>query len=85
MTSSIQADMLPSIYPAFPEHPEFDIFASMDPAKEVGDDFYDFFLGKWPLHTRLHHTACHASGKTILTYDGLDRVTNRNLKVYVIL
>jgi serine phosphatase RsbU (regulator of sigma subunit) len=44
MASSIQADMLPSIYPAFPERPEFDIFASMDPAKEVGGDFYDFFL-----------------------------------------
>ena len=36
--------MLPSIYPAFPERPEFDIYASMDPAKEVGGDFYDFFL-----------------------------------------
>ena len=44
MASSIQADMLPSIYPAFPERPEFDIYASMDPAKEVGGDFYDFFM-----------------------------------------
>ena len=44
MASRIQSDMLPSIYPAFPECPEFDIFASMDPAKEVGGDFYDFFL-----------------------------------------
>ena len=44
MASSIQADMLPNIYPAFPEREEFDIFASMDPAKEVGGDFYDFFL-----------------------------------------
>ena len=44
MASGIQSDMLPSIYPAFPERPEFDIFASMDPAKEVGGDFYDFFL-----------------------------------------
>ena len=44
MASSIQADMLPSIYPAFPERCEFDIYASMDPAKEVGGDFYDFFL-----------------------------------------
>ena len=42
--SGIQAEMLPSIFPAFPERPEFDIFASMDPAKEVGGDFYDFFL-----------------------------------------
>ena len=44
MASSIQADMLPNIYPAFPDRPEFDIYASMDPAKEVGGDFYDFFL-----------------------------------------
>ena len=44
MASSIQADMLPNIYPAFPERPEFDVYASMDPAKEVGGDFYDFFL-----------------------------------------
>ena len=44
MASSIQADMLPNIYPAFPDRCEFDIYASMDPAKEVGGDFYDFFL-----------------------------------------
>lgn len=42
--SSIQSAMLPNIYPAFPEREEFDIYASMDPAKEVGGDFYDFFL-----------------------------------------
>lgn len=40
----IQASMLPCIFPAFPERHEFDIFASMNPAKEVGGDFYDFFL-----------------------------------------
>ena len=44
MASRIQSDMLPNIYPAFPERPEFDIYAKMDPAKEVGGDFYDFFL-----------------------------------------
>ncbi|MBQ7671013.1 MAG: SpoIIE family protein phosphatase [Clostridia bacterium] len=44
LATRIQADMLPNIYPAFPERPEFDIFASMNPAKEVGGDFYDFFL-----------------------------------------
>jgi serine phosphatase RsbU (regulator of sigma subunit) len=42
--SNIQAHMLPNIYPAFPERPEFDIYATMNPAKEVGGDFYDFFL-----------------------------------------
>jgi sigma-B regulation protein RsbU (phosphoserine phosphatase) len=36
--------MLPCIFPAFPDRAEFDIYASMLPAKEVGGDFYDFFL-----------------------------------------
>ena len=40
----IQASMLPCIFPAFPERKEFDIYATMDPAKEVGGDFYDFFM-----------------------------------------
>ena len=44
MAAKIQADALPNIFPAFPEHSEFDIFAGMTPAKEVGGDFYDFFL-----------------------------------------
>ncbi len=44
LATRIQADMLPNIYPAFPDRKEFDIFATMDPAKEVGGDFYDFFL-----------------------------------------
>ena len=44
MASSIQSDMLPNIFPPFPELEEFDIFASMDPAKEVGGDFYDYFF-----------------------------------------
>ena len=44
LATRIQADMLPNIFPAFPDRQEFDIYASMDPAKEVGGDFYDFFL-----------------------------------------
>ena len=44
VATKIQADMLPSRFPAFPDRADFDIFASMDPAKEVGGDFYDFFL-----------------------------------------
>ena len=44
MATEIQTSMLPSIFPAFPERAEFDIHASMDPAKEVGGDFYDFFM-----------------------------------------
>ena len=44
VATQIQASMLPCIFPAFPEREEFDIYASMQPAKEVGGDFYDFFL-----------------------------------------
>ena len=44
LAQRIQADMLPNIFPPFPERKDFDIYASMDPAKEVGGDFYDFFL-----------------------------------------
>lgn len=44
VAARIQADMLPRIFPAFPERKEFDIYAIMHPAKEVGGDFYDFFF-----------------------------------------
>ena len=44
MGSRIQASMLPHEFPPFPDRREFNIYASMDPAKEVGGDFYDFFL-----------------------------------------
>ena len=40
----IQRSMLPCIFPAFPDRNDFDIYAIMDPAKEVGGDFYDFFF-----------------------------------------
>ena len=40
----IQEEMLPSTFPPFPDKSEFDIYAVMDPAKEVGGDFYDFFM-----------------------------------------
>ncbi len=40
----IQMSMLPSKFPAFPDRTEFDIFAELTPAREVGGDFYDFFF-----------------------------------------
>ncbi len=40
----IQLSALPSVFPPYPDHSEFDIFASMDAAKEVGGDFYDFYF-----------------------------------------
>lgn len=44
IAARIQRSMLPSKFPAFPNRNEFDIHALMRPAKEVGGDFYDFFL-----------------------------------------
>ncbi len=44
VAATIQKDMLPTVFPPFPERNEFEIYASMDPAREVGGDFYDFFL-----------------------------------------
>ena len=43
MARDIQTSALPQTFPAFPDRPEFDLYASMTPAKEVGGDFYDFF------------------------------------------
>lgn len=44
VATSIQANMLPRIFPPFPEKKEINLYATMHPAKEVGGDFYDFFL-----------------------------------------
>ena len=44
VATEIQESMLPNIFPAFPEYNSFDIYAVMHPAREVGGDFYDFFL-----------------------------------------
>ena len=40
----IQSSMLPCIFPPYPDRKEFEIYATMQPAKEVGGDFYDFFM-----------------------------------------
>jgi sigma-B regulation protein RsbU (phosphoserine phosphatase) len=40
----IQMSMLPRVFPPFPERKEFELFAIVDPAREVGGDFYDFFF-----------------------------------------
>ncbi|MBQ1878242.1 MAG: SpoIIE family protein phosphatase, partial [Erysipelotrichaceae bacterium] len=44
VAAQIQRGTLPSVFPPYPDKPEFDIYASVEPAKEVGGDFYDFFL-----------------------------------------
>lgn len=44
LATRIQADMLPNVFPPFPERNEMEIYATMKPAREVAGDFYDFFL-----------------------------------------
>ena len=44
IANSIQSGILPHVFPPFPDCPEIDLYASMDPAREVGGDFYDFFF-----------------------------------------
>ena len=44
IASEIQMGILPKKFPPFPDRTEFDIFATIKPAKEVGGDFYDFFF-----------------------------------------
>ena len=44
LATKIQTAMLPNVFPAFPERPEIDLYASMDPARAVGGDFYDFYF-----------------------------------------
>ena len=44
LASDIQTNVLPNIFPVYPERKEFSLHASMTPAKEVGGDFYDFFF-----------------------------------------
>lgn len=62
VATRIQTSMLPCIFPAFPERSEFDIYASMTPAKEVGGDFYDFFFVD---ETRLAVVMADVSGKGV--------------------
>jgi sigma-B regulation protein RsbU (phosphoserine phosphatase) len=40
----IQMSIVPKMFPPFPDRTEFDIYAILEPAKEVGGDFYDFFF-----------------------------------------
>ena len=44
MANQIQVSALPGTFPAFPDRSEFDIYALMEPAREVGGDFYNYFL-----------------------------------------
>lgn len=62
VATRIQEDMLPRRFPAFPERQEFDIYATMDAAKDVGGDFYDFYM---PNRNHLVFLIADVSGKGI--------------------
>ena len=62
MANSIQENMLPHTFPPYPHRKEFDLYASMTPAKEVGGDFYDFYM---PDDDHLVITIADVSGKGI--------------------
>ena len=70
---SIQMAMVPSVFPAFPERKELDLYACMNPAKEVGGDLYDYFL----LDDKLYFCIGDVSGKGIPA--SLFMATTRNL------
>lgn len=59
---NIQSSALPNVFPAFPKRKDFDIYASMTPAKEVGGDFYDFYMTGTDM---LHFLVADVSGKGI--------------------
>ena len=44
MAAEIQESMIPHDFPPFPERTEFDLYASMTPAREIGGDYYDFMM-----------------------------------------
>ena len=62
VASNIQRDMLPTIFPPFPDREEIEIYASMKPAKEVGGDFYDYYFID---HDHLALTIADVSGKGV--------------------
>lgn len=59
---NIQQAILPKVFPPFPNRTDFEIFASMNAAKEVGGDFYDFFLID---NDRLGFVMADVSGKGV--------------------
>lgn len=61
IASAIQMDMIPKIFPPFPERNDIDIYATLVPAKEVGGDLYDFFVD----NDILYFTIADVSGKGV--------------------
>jgi len=62
LAHDIQMSMLPKRFPPFPHRPEFDLYATIEPAREVGGDFYDFMLLD---EDRLYFAIGDVSGKGV--------------------
>lgn len=62
IAAEIQRSLIPRTFPPFPEHDEFEIYALMQPARQVGGDFYDFFFLN---DSELFFTVCDVSGKGV--------------------
>ena len=62
MATTIQTGMLPHVFPPYPDRKEFELHASTNPAKEVGGDFYDFYM---PDDNHIVITIADVSGKGI--------------------
>ncbi len=62
VATNIQESMLPNKFPAFPDIKEFDVYASMHAAKQVGGDFYDFYMVD---NRHLMVTVADVSGKGV--------------------
>lgn len=67
VANTIQSAMLPRIFPYAPDRPEFSVYATMEPAKSVGGDFYDFYIlhGPEKMGTHLAFVVADVSGKGI--------------------
>lgn len=62
LARAIQTTLLPSVFPAFPDHPEFDIYAASSQSHVIGGDFYDFFM---PDPQHVHFLVGDVSGQGI--------------------
>ena len=61
IASKIQMEMIPKIFPPFPNRSDIDLYATLVSAKEVGGDLYDFFVE----HDKLYFTVGDVSGKGV--------------------
>ena len=81
LASRIQQNALPSVAAAFPDRTDFEIYAAMTPAKEVGGDFYDVFMID---DTHLCYLIADVSGKGVpaALFMSMAKIHIRNYAIY---